>query len=206
MEQANSPIHFYRKNSKVGYLLRILTVDDVSFWGANSLISVIFALFVVENIVGATAVHVGIGLMLRELTLALLSIPVGRMFDRRKGLLDEVTFLSVSGFLVGTAYLLLSLSNQIWHLYAIMIVIGVSQAINLNAWRVLFYGSIQETERGETVGVYQTVMSITIALILGIGGFVGETYGFNVVLILGGFMAILGGILPLFLRKIVAKK
>lgn len=205
MEPTPNRIQFYIKNSKVGFLLRILTIDDVSFWGANSLISVILALFIVDNIAGATAINVGIGLMLRELTLAFLSIPVGKMFDRTKGLLDEVVFLSISGFLVGTSYILMSFSTQIWQLYALMILIGIGHAVNLNAWRILFYGSIHESERGQTIGVYQTVMSITIALILGIGGFIGERYGFNVVLILGGMMSVVGGVLPLFLREAIKK-
>ena len=87
-----------------------------------------------------------------------------------------------------------------------MIVVGVGNAIDLNAWRILFYGSIDEHERGQTVGIYQTIMSITTALILALGGFIGEKYGYNIVLIIGGLMSFTGGILPLFLRKIVTKK
>ena len=202
MDTKHKKIQFY-KHSKKGFLLRLLTADDVSFWGANSLISVIFALFVVANIEQATAVDVGIALTIREITLAVLSIPIGRIFDKHKGLLDEVYFLSISGLLVGFSYILLSFSTQTWHLFCIMIIIGISHAINLNAWRTLFYGSIKQSERGETVGVYQTIFSISGALFLSIGGFIGDSYGSDVVLIAGGIISIIGGILPLYLKKII---
>ena len=200
----DSKIQFYKHN-KVGFLLRILTLDDVAFWGASSLVSVIFALFIVANIQGASAVNVGIALTLQEIIKAILSIPIGKMFDRQKGFIDEIYFLSLSGFLVGLLYILLSFAATIPQLYLIMLFIGVSHAINLNAWRILFYGSIKNSERGETTGIYQTIFSVSGALILALSGFIADQYGFNVVLILGGVMSIIGGFLPLLLRGSVKK-
>jgi len=193
-------IQFYR-HTKNGYLLRLLTLDDMSFWGSSALMSIVFTLFVVAEIDGGSASVVGIAFMLRELTIALLSIPIGKVLDKIKGHLDEIYFLSASGMLVGIAYLLLGFSTQIWQVYILMIGIGITHALNINSWRILFYGSIKNNERGQTTGVYQTIMSITIAIILAVGGFIADTYGFRITLFIGAIITIAGGFIPLLLRK-----
>lgn len=205
MHDSHHKIQFYR-HSKTGTILRALTVDDVAFWGADALISVVFALFVVSHIEGASATHVGLAITLRQLMIAFLSIPVGKFLDNHKGHLDEVQFLSMSGILAGLTYVVLGFSTEIWHLFASMAFIGIAHSLNLNAWRILFYGSIKNTERGETTGVYQTIMSVMGALIVGLGGFLADEYGYRAILWIGGFMTFIGGIIPLFLRDLVRKK
>jgi MFS family permease len=195
-------IQFYSKGAK-GFLLRILTIDDVSFWGAEALVNVVLALFIVTQIRGAGAIEVGFALTIRQLVLAAMSIPMGRILDRHKGLLDELYFLSLSGLLSGLSYFLLSFSGQIWQLYVLMGIVGAAHAINIAAWRTLFYSSIDQNERGETIGAYQTIMSVAGALLVGIGGILAENFGYRVIILIIAGMTTLGGFLPLLLKKVV---
>ncbi len=196
---------FYRQ-TKRGHVLRALALDDVSFWGADRLISVIFALFIVSNITGGSATHVGIALMIRQLVIAFLSVPVGRLLDKHKGYIDEVYFLALSGILAGVAYIFLGFSTQLWQVYILMACIGVAHTFNLDTWRVLFYGLIKKGEQGETTGIYQTIMSVTGALILVIGGIVADKYGYSTIMWIGAVMTIIAGIIPLSIKHLVPKK
>ena len=207
MIQPQRKIQFY-KHDKKGYILRMLTFDDVSFWGAEALMSVIFALYVVQNITGGSATHVGLSLTVRQIVIAFCSIPIGRFLDKHKGYVDEVYFLSIAGFLAGISYFFFAFSNSIWQLYILMAIIGLTHSLSMNAWRSLFYETVDKSERGETQGVYQSVMSVAGALLVGLGGIMADKFGYQTIIFIVSGMTIIGGFLPLMIKKMVptAKK
>jgi MFS family permease len=206
----HTPLHrekldFYQSSPR-GKILRALTLSDMSYWAVDDLIAVILALFVVQFIEGGSATHLGLAFLAYKTVNAALSIPIGRFFDQRKGHVDEIKGLAFASFASGFVYMALSFGTQVWHLYASMIILGFLGTINLNSWRVLFYNNIKKEEYGETVGIYQAMMSIAGGLALALGGFFGDTFGFDVVVFYGGLVIALGGFVPLSIRYFVAKK
>ncbi|MEX0912967.1 MAG: MFS transporter [Candidatus Paceibacterota bacterium] len=188
------------KLSRRSSIVRILTGNDIIFWGADAFISVAIALFVVTFIEGATILNVGIALMIHRVVNAIASVPVGRFFDKHKGYLDEILGLTLACFASGFFYMLLSFSTQIWQLYLVMLFLGICSAINLSSWRIIFYSHINQEQIGQTLGVYQMLYSLGIGLFLAIGGFTGERYGFDRVLLIGGLLMMLGSTLPILIR------
>ncbi len=186
--------------SKRSNIIRTLTANDIIFWGSDSFISVAMALFVVSFINDATILNVGIALMIHRVVNALTSVPIGRFFDKHKGYIDEVTGLSLACFSAGVIYILISFSTEIWQLYLAMLFLGLFSAINLSSWRILFYSHIGQGQIGQTLGVYQMLFSLGIGLFLAIGGFTGEVYGYDTVLMVGGFLMMFGSILPFLIR------
>lgn len=186
--------------SRRSTIVKTLTANDITFWGADAFISVALALFVVSNIEGASILNVGIALMIYRVVGALAAIPVGRWFDRKHGYIDEVWGLSLACLLAGFTYILLSFSTAVWQLYAAMFFLGIFSVVNLSSWRILFYNNINREQFGQTVGVYQTLYSLGIGLFLAIGGFTGERFGYDQVLMLGGFLMIFGSVLPPLIR------
>lgn len=186
--------------SKRSNIVKTLTANDIVFWGADAFVSVSLALFVVSSIEGATVFNVGIALMIHRVTGAFTAIPVGRMFDRNRGYLDEVWGLSLACLLAGFVYILLSFSTFIWELYLAMFFLGIFSVINLASWRILFYSNIKASQFGQTVGVYQMLFSLGIGLFLAIGGFAGERFGYDKVLLYGGTLMVFGSTLPLLMR------
>ncbi len=187
-----------------------MTLNDVTYWGSDSFIAVIFALFVVNFIDGGTAAHVGFAFFAYNFTRALASMPVGQFFDKHKGYLDEVYGLAFTSFVTGAVYILLSQATQLWHLYLAMIVLGVISAVNLTSWRVLFYGNIEKNEYAQTVGVYTTLLAISYSLAGALGGIIGETFGFDKVVLIGGVIVFLGGLIPItvqqYFKNVAGKK
>lgn len=188
------------------YIVKTLTANDIIFWGADAFILVALALFVVTNIESATVLNVGVAYMIYRVAGAITSLGVGRFFDKNKGYVDEVLGLSLACLSAGFAYVLLSFSTSIWQLYVIMMFLGVFATVNLTSWRILFYGHILKSRFGSTLGMYQMLFSLGIGLFMALGGFVGERYGYDRVLLLGGLMMIVGSSLPLLIRDYFVKK
>lgn len=182
--------------SKRNSLIKALTANDIMFWGGDAFIGVILALFVVNFIDGATATHLGIAFMIQRVTNALVAIPIGRYFDSHKGYLDEVWGLTIASFFYGLVYVLLGFSTAIWQLYLAMFAFGVVRTIDLSSWRILFYGHISRGQVGEATGMYQTLFSFGLGLCMSLGGFAGERFGYNTVLIVGGLFIMAASFLP----------
>lgn len=189
------------KLSKRSSIVRTLTGNDIIFWGADAFISVALALFVVTFIEGATILHVGLALMVHRVVNSVASVPVGRFFDRHKGYIDEIMGLTIACFASGVFYILLSFSTQIWQLYLVMLCLGICTAVNLSSWRIIFYSHINQEQIGQTLGVYQMLFSLGIGLFLAIGGFTGERYGYDKVLLCGGLLMMAGSTLPLLIKN-----
>lgn len=186
--------------SKRSQVVRTLTANDVIFWGSDAFISVALALFVVTFIEGATILNVGIALMIHRVVGAIAAVPIGRWFDTHKGYIDEVRGLSFACLAAGFCYIMLSFATAIWQLYLAMLFLGFFSTVNLAAWRILFYNNVGKKNFGQTVGVYQMLFSLGIGLFLAVGGFTGDRYGYDTVLMLGGFLMIFGSLLPLLIR------
>lgn len=186
-------------------IVKILTANDVTVWGADAFISVALALFVVSSIEGATVLNVGIALMIHRIVGAVASVPIGRWFDSHKGFIDEVYGLTFASVSAGFVYILLSFSTQIWQLYVAMFFLGIIAVTNFASWRILFYSNIEKGQLGQAVGVYQMLFSFGIGLFLVVGGFAAEKFGYRWVLMMGGLIMIFGSLLPLMIRGYLKK-
>lgn len=186
--------------NKRSNIVRILTANDVAYWGADAFISVALALFVTTFIEGATVLNVGIALMINRVVGAIAAVPIGRWFDKHKGYMDEVWGLALACLLAGLTYILLSFSTEIWQLYTAMFFLGIISVIDVSSWRILFYSHVDHGRLGQTIGVYQMLYSLGIGLFLAIGGFTGERFGYDKVLFFGGLIVACGSLLPVLIR------
>ena len=81
-----------------------------------------------------------------------------------------------------------------------MTIIGLGHAIDVSAWRILFYGNIPEQSEGVVIGVYETVMQVVFSLSIILAGFIGEVFGFEWTMLLAAFVTVLGSLILLTLR------
>jgi MFS family permease len=197
-------INFYR-GTKRGKVLRALTASDITFWGTDAFISVVFVLYAIQFIPGGSATHVGLAYLGNRLVNALCSIPTGKVFDHYRGHLDELWALTFASFLTGALYMWLSFATSLWQLYVVMFMLGVLSAVNLAAWRIVFYSNIAKGEYGQTVGIYQTFISIAQGLALALGGYLGDTIGFDKVVFIGGLIIAIGGLFPVIIMRYFKK-
>jgi len=199
-------IDFYDRDSGRGKVLRTMTLNDISYWASSAFINVVLILFVLEFIDGGSATHLGLAFLVYKGVQAALSVPVGRFFDTHCGYRDELWGLAFASFATGALYVALSFATDLWHLYVAMIALGVLSTINISSWRILFYNNVEKETYGETVGIYQSIMSIGEGVAIALGGFFGDTFGFDTVVFYGGIVIALGGLLPFGVRCFVSSK
>lgn len=193
-------LHFF-KFTKYSRIAEILTLNDVLYWGGDTFISVVLALFVTQYIDGASASSVGIAYLVYRLASSLSTSFIGRMFDSIKGHMDEVWALFAASIVAGTTYIFLSSATQLWHLYLAMGIIGVCRSFDVNAWKMIFYTHLESNTKGRAIGTYDAIYGVSMGIIAALSGFVGEQYGFRVVILIAGIIVALGGIPVLSLRN-----
>jgi MFS family permease len=186
-------------------IIQVMTLNDITYWATDAFVGVILILFVLQFIQGGSATHFGLAFLVYKGASALLSIPIGRFFDKHKGHIDELWALVGTSVASGSVYMSLSFANELWHLYLAMAALGVVSTVNLIAWRTLFYSNIEAGEYGRTIGIYQAFMSMGQGLALALGGFVGDRFGFDTVVFYGGAVIALGGFLPLTIKRWVTR-
>ncbi len=193
-------LHFF-KFTKYSHIAEALTLSDMLYWGGDTFVTVVLALFITQYIDGASASSVGIAYMIYRLTSSLSTVFIGRMFDSIKGYRDEVWALFSAAIIAGITYIMLSSATQIWQLYVAMGIIGICRAFDVNAWRLIFYTHLESKTKGKTIGTYDAIFGISMGAMAALSGFVGEIYGFRNVILIAGIIMVLGGIPVLSLRK-----
>lgn len=194
------PLHIF-KFTKYSRIAEILTLNDVLYWSGDTFISVVLALFVTQYIDGASASSVGVAYMIYRLSSSITTTSAGKFFDDHKGFKDEIWALFLVSFIAGLTYIALSFGTKLWHLYTAMGVLGVARSFDINSWKLLFHSHIEKKTQGQAIGTYDAAYGVTSAVMAALAGFIGEAYGFRVVIFVAGLIVFTGGIPILSLRN-----
>jgi MFS family permease len=182
-------------NNKV---IKALTLTDFAVWSGSSLIATIFPLFVITQIEGATVTHAGISSMIYMIVPAILNMPFGKLLDKMKGYNDELNMLTWSNIIRGISLIALAFTTNLWVFFLLQAVLGAAKSMNTTSWRVLFSRFLDTEHLGREWSIYDTVMSVGLGIAAYLGGFLGENWGFQIVVLIGGIMSLIGAIFPLF--------
>lgn len=188
---------------KKNKVIKALTYADFAVWSGSSLITTIFPLFVINQIPGATVVDAGISTMIFTAIPALLNIPLGKWMDSKKGMVDELQILTWSNILRGVSLIVLAFSPNLFVLYATQVVLGVAKSMNTTSWRVLFSKFLDQENLGKNWSIYDTIMSLGLGISAFLGGYIGENVSYQIVIVIGGIMSLIGVFFPLFTKETI---
>jgi len=194
------PFHIF-KFTKHSHIVKILTLNDVLYWSGDTFISVVLALFVTQYINGASASSVGVAYMIYKLSSSITTTSAGKFFDKHKGFADEIWALFLVSFVAGLTYIALSFGTELWHLYLAMGVLGVAESFDINSWKLLFYTHLEKNKQGRVIGTYDAIYGVSAAAMAALAGFIGEAYGFRVVIFVAGLIVFASGLPILSLKK-----
>ncbi|MCC7290154.1 MFS transporter [bacterium] len=186
---------------KNNHAIRSLTLSDFGVWSGSNLIGVVFPLFVIGQIQGATVTDAGISTMIYLGIAALCNIPLGRFMDKHVGLKDELTLLAISNLVRGISLIALALTTSLYWLFILQAVLGIAKSMNTTSWRILFSRFLDKNNIGRSWGAYDTVMSIGFGIAAFLGGYLGENLGYNIVIFIGGIMSLISTFFPLMSFK-----
>jgi len=193
------PLRVFRF-TKYAHITEVLTLNDVLYWSGDAFFAVVLALFITQHIEGSSTSTVGVSYMIYRLLSSLSTVSIGKLFDKHKGYVDEIWALFFVSIVAGTTYIALSFSTQLWHLYLAMGIFGVCRSVDINAWKMLFYSHLDSTAKGKTIGTNDAIYGIAMAVMAALAGFIGDMYGFRIVVLVAGLLVLLGAFPVLSLR------
>ena len=182
----------WRNLFNINKILKVLVASDVIIFSGWGLMSPIFAVFVTEQIPGASLVTVGIAEAIYLATKSILQIPIGMKIDETKGEKIDFWLAFLGSMLSGIAILLYIFAKTPLHIYLIEFLFGVAGAITYPAWMGLFSRNLEQGRESFIWGLHSTTTELSWAITAALGGYVAEKFGFGSLFLTAGLLALLG--------------
>jgi MFS family permease len=182
---------------RISHTIRILITSDFLINSGVTLFGPVFAIFVTNQIRGGSIETVGFAAAITQIVKSVLQIPVAQYLDRNHGEYDDF-YSMVTGtllFAVMPFFYLVAATPQ--HLYIIQAVSGVGLALAVPPWYAIFTRHIDAMKENVEWSLESIAIGISGAAAAALSGVMVAHFGFRSVFILGGVLAVLGGLLEI---------
>ncbi len=173
-------------------ILYVLIFSDFVVISAYGLLAPIFAVFLLDKIIGGSLVVIGIAEAIYLITKSLIQVPIGIIIDKTKGEKIDFWFLFLGNLIMSLslfAYIWVSLP---WHIYIIAFVYGIGGALAYPAWTGLFTRNMVENKESFAWSFSTTLVELGRAGAAVLGAVIGEILGFNSLFVVVGGLSLLG--------------
>lgn len=180
----------------VSRIVMYLTLSDIFTWGFYTVIKVLLGLYLESKFNGDAVQYIGIGVAIFFLVKALTEIPIGIMTDKIKTLKDDIMVLFLGNTLMAVPFFFYPLLESPLPYYFLEAIMGLGVSMNLVSWRKTFALSLEKGREGISYAIYDTAVSLVMALLGVIVGYVanlGPAY-FDLVMIGTGVFILSSGI------------
>ncbi len=192
---------------KINRVIRRLVITDMTFWSGWGFVNPVFAVFVVQKIVGGTMAVVGISVALYWIIRSSLRIPVGLFLDSHNGEEDDFWFVFFGTILISLVFFGYLMASYPWHIFCLQILFGLGMVIYESGMSAIFTRHIDEGKEATEWGVDSTLAGMGIGIAGGLGGLLINSFGFNLTFILGGILSLLASVILFFsLRTILPNR
>lgn len=173
-------------------VLRILILSDLFIIGSFGLVQPIFAVYMIQNVVGISLTAIGIATTIQLVTKAIMQIIVAKWTDEEPGNRRELATL-----LIGSVLMSLVSFGYIWvhnlsMLYVLQFLYGLGGALAFPGWVVIYSRYIRAEKAGYEWSVYSTIVSLGTATAAAIGGYMAEAYSFTHLFVVIGTLSLIG--------------
>jgi len=176
---------------KVGRVVKYLVLSDLFFLAGWGLIEPIFSVFVVQKVVGATLATVGIAAAIYWILKSILEIPVANLLDRIPGEKDDFAALVGGLFLAALSAFAFSWVTQIWELYLIQVIHAIAFALYIPSWSAIFSRHLDKERVSFDWSLDSTMSGIGAGITGLLSGVIAEYFGFTVVFVMAGMLAMI---------------
>lgn len=187
----------------INKVIRVLVLGDVMFFSAFGLIGPIFAIFVTNQIAGATVATAGFAATINLLTRALLQMPVARYIDRHKGEKDDFLFMVLGSTLISIVPFIYLFIETSLHLYFAQVILGIGGALANPGWYAIFTRHIDKEKEGTEWTLENIGVGLAAAGAAAIGGILAERFGFHNLFLIVGVLSLVGLIIQISLYSTV---
>ncbi len=162
----------------------MLVLSDFVIYFALGLLGPIFAVFILQNIVGSSVQVIGIAIAMYWISRTIVAMPLARWMDRTDGERDEFYIMILGSFIMSSIPLFYLLVHTPIQLYIVQLIYGVAGAMATSSWSILFTDHIDRGRVGYEWSLENTGMGIATGASAFIGASLADKFGFPIVLIL----------------------
>ncbi len=190
---------------KMNKIIKVLISADMVFLSALGFITPIFAIFIADKIRGGGVEVVGFAAAIYWIGRSILEIPIAKFLDRTKGEKDDLYLLVVGYSICALVQFGYIFSFLPWHIYLLQGIYALGAALSWPAWAALFTRHIDKGKEGFEWSIEHVAFSLGTGITGALGGLMVANFGFEVVFIFTGIIALIGGLLPLLIFRDVKK-
>lgn len=190
-------------NLKLNKIIKYLVLSDLIFYTGWGLISPIFAIFILDSIIGGTAFVVGMSAAINLVVRSVLRIPFGIAADKSQRTSYHLMFwgLLVSAFIpIGYIY-----ASTPMNLYIMQGVLGAALAMSTAGWTCLYSRHMDKGKESTEWGVDAVAVGLGPGIAAALGGLAVTYFSFNVVFLGVALIGIIGALLLLVIKKDILK-
>jgi len=187
----------------VNKIIKTLVVGDILFFSAFGLVSPIFAIFITNQIAGATIATVGFAATVNLLVRALLQMPIARYIDKKKGEKDDFFFMIFGSTLISIVPFLYIFIETPIQLYLAQVVLGIGGAVANPGWYAIFTRHIDKNKEGTEWTLENVGVGLAAAAAAALGGVLAKNFGFQNLFLIMGIIALVGVIVQITLYSTV---
>jgi len=190
-------------NLKLNKIIKYLIYSDLVFYTGWGLISPIFAIFIIDNIIGGTAFVVGVAAAINLIVRSLLRVPFGMYADKsQKKAYYFMFFGLLISALVPIGYIL---STSPWHIYLLQAILGAALAMSTGGWTGIFAKYMDKGKESTEWGIDAVAVGIGPGIAGAVGGLAVTYFSFNIVFIAVTLIGLLGVFILPIIKKDVLK-
>lgn len=159
--------------------LRVLLITNSLVLLAGGMIGPIYALFVED--IGGNLLDASFAGGIFALAAGITTFISGKYADHNKHKEKIVVF----GYVVmGAGFMLYTLVNSIWMLFAVQVIIGFGEAIYLPAFDAVYSAHLDHHKEGQQWGAWESMYYFSTAIGAAVGGYIVVYSGFNMMFVL----------------------
>ncbi|XOB40147.1 MAG: MFS transporter [Candidatus Nealsonbacteria bacterium] len=189
----------------INRIIKTLIVSDFVLNSGWGFLGPIFAIFIVQNIVGGSATQAakiaGFASLIYWIVKSTLQIPIGRYLDKNHGEKDDFLFMVFGTFLTGFVPFGFMVSFEPWHIYAFHAFHAIGMAMVIPSWSAIFTRHIDKGKEAYEWSVRSTSLGFGVGITGAVGGIIAAFFGFKIIFILVGSFTMLATCLLLLIYK-----
>lgn len=176
---------------------------DLMLWAGWGLIAPVFAIFVLDQVRGATVVTLGIVAALYWILKSIIQIPIALAIDRTPSEKDDYLVLVISLMLGGLTAFSFILVREVWQLYLVEALHAVSFGLYIPAWSGIFARHLDKSHRALEFSLDSAAVGIAMGITGLIGGVIVQNFGFSAIFFIASLLCFISAIIIFYSPDIV---
>ncbi len=179
---------------KINHVIRTLVFSDFYINIGLGLFAPVFAIFVTQQIKGASIEVVGFAAAITQIVKVSLEIPIAKYLDKNHGEYDDFYSMVFGSLLISLVPFLYLLATKTVHVYVIQAILGMGTAFTVPPWFAIFSRHLDKLHENIEWSFESIAIGIAAAGSAALGGILAQRFSFNLIFIIGGIFAVLGAV------------